>query len=693
MYKNSKPCPYYPMMVPMMPMMPMMGVNQFTGNVKKNKGRKYRKSSTQIPRCRCQYCEGVTDEDNLPTDHYDTSSEGPSQQQLDKGYIPGERGDLKELRKLNGKRGDFVHDSWDHYSSIEEDGCTEYDKGIIVTEYHLISNTTGMTVGRLIHNPILNLIIKSMPFLASYYGLDEEEVEILNRDSYIFFPSGVNKSSNNIIPQYLSATWIRALSCSIGVINLTVEDTNIKTKLLPSVPKYTKDDSMNNLIKHLHLSIYSMSGLYINDMRLSRNYIPPQRKMINLEDKIINPSGRYNPQSPENITPGSRDSCYDHPATSITVFEQSKDLSGLDFPHGYGIQVGGSDLYLSHLKLDSNFFNNKKIINDDSQSSAIRTVFNIDLDFNDLYDMIVERIMINDTQDHESVKKRIKDLFDKFELNECEQEVEYQELEATRLSLTSFDQPDPIIPVGKSKISSLPFHINTEIYVVAVAPYCGDHTMKLKLRAERNMNKWDLHEFVPDLCKIKSFHRGPGDLFIGPKLNIKSDGLLNLHSHGTNTHIPPGGLRSIIWHPKEDLQPAIDRPRDTIFKVIGYFNNIASDQHNCMPIENFSNLMIYWVPIPEDNDNIDFKELPSDVYDDDENKESTSGIGTKILLNDNSRDETPPPLINDGPNTIPIPQKERDRHISCYNTTNPDTGKKSPANNNKLRRKRNKKRT
>lgn len=404
------------------------------------------------------------------------------------------------------------------------------------------------TFTRIINNPVLNLVLKLVPSLCEYYDINKKQLNKLNKDSFIVYnkPDSYMDGRLNIIPQFICFSWIVKFATEIGFIDFNKMIESKKIEIITSIFNYTnaeiynKDDvnfitslkqiNINNIVKHLNYSIYSVPEFFISELEFVDYYIPFKYESVNIDDinlKGLNciSGGDMEYKSNHKVCSNkSRTYIKKYDATICTIFENGKDLAPIKFPINHGIQVGGSDIIINNLQLDISSNTRSSLLQQYKNGTklCLRTNMELYVDFDDLYDMIVERILQDeeDISSLEDIKSKVKEEFKNFGIpisdDVNQKEIDMVDLKATRISLRPIGLKDLIVPLGKSKIDSIPHHLISNIEIISIMSLYGDHTTKIILVAENNFDKKSLYKFKPNSensnlwypssqIKIKSF--------------------------------------------------------------------------------------------------------------------------------------------------------------------------------------------
>lgn len=510
---------------------------------------------------------------------------------------------------------------------------------------------------RYLNNPVLNLVLSAVPSLGPVYGITEEQAKNLSKNSVLIFKPIVDPSGGYVspfIPQFFGPTWLRGHNLQVGIADGLNGQNIINMKNI----KFVEKETVRHLVYDVQWGIYSMPKFFVEDLRMNANMIPEKRKLANFSDwqnvyitghpvkheRLIMPFLMTGKDLSPSEFPwgyaaqlGGGDLIPYHWHWSTPPFFMKENF-GLHEPEQRGRKHHDEE-------------QRKKFV--------IKNQYHLDLDFKILYELLRD-LLEKSENTHENAKNTItpditpeitpmkkhekkhekkpeeivQRQFKQFGYEPREPENRYIDIRATRVGTFTSQYNSTvddkfIIPRGKSKSYGASTFINADAQIISVIPHCFDHTTKLVLRAERNGSKRVLHEFIPTLSITPSFHRGLfGSPILpiyelqseenghseyeknGPQLDKETkkapkveieEGDDGCHEHTYNSHIPYHGLWAATWSPGSE-GPIITRPQETVYRVIGHFDNRPSGIHGFEPIENQATLMMYWHPVNQSDE-------------------------------------------------------------------------------------------
>lgn len=271
-------------------------------------------------------------------------------------------------------------------------------------------------------------------------------------------------------------------------------------------------------------------------------------------------------------------------ATFSETLRFGREFTNIEFPPGYGIQLSMSDLipyrwYWSTEHAEIVQQNLKP-----GEQVALHTVFTLVPDWKALYQALF--LALADRHPNTSraeISQHVEGKAREFGFPPPGT-VKSQQLQ--NLYVTWLGTGDLIaIPAGRSRYYGKLAAFPTSVRFVSVIPYCGDHTLKTELWAEKGPLKKKIYTFVPRLGKGPAAHLAVARFLEYGPLTEKYP--LHDHVHDRN-HLQAGSLQSCVDTAQDGW--IIKNHTEILFRVKAYYHNTHKQ-----PIDNLCTCGVYWV--------------------------------------------------------------------------------------------------
>lgn len=272
-------------------------------------------------------------------------------------------------------------------------------------------------------------------------------------------------------------------------------------------------------------------------------------------------------------------------AKHIEMLRFSKEFTAIEFPSGYGIQLGGGDLLPAKWYWANDIIESVKTQLAPDEKVSIELKFTVQPDWTKLYQTL-SALLLKNGKSATEVSQLLNDKITQYKFPPFLPNKQSQKMK--ELFVTWIGSSDLFaIPSGRSLHYSGLTCLPTSAQLVSFIPYVMDHTACMELWVEKNARTKRLYSFMPSLNDNSSMHLSmPKFLDFGPT-SKKCD----IHSHSNKPgHISSGSLQKTTIHRSNGW--IIRTFNNIFFRLKAYYDN----PHDT-PIENCALCAMYWTPI------------------------------------------------------------------------------------------------